>query len=325
MKTRKIGNLEVSAVGMGCMGFSHGYGSVPEEDYAIEAIRGAYENGCTFFDTSEVYGIQMFEAGHNERIVGKATEPFRKDVVLATKFFASTEEIEVYGSLMEEIRAHLRKSLENLRTDYIDLYYLHRINPEIPVEDVAACMGVLIEEGLIKGWGLSQVTVDTLMRAHHVTPVSAVQSEYSIMERAFEKDVLPACLENNIGFVAFSPVASGFLSGNIKKDAEYKGDDIRKIVPRFKKENVEANQPILELLTQFAQEKGASTAQISIAWMLHKYPHVVPIPGSRNKDRIIENLKSADVTLTEKEFEAIEKSIAQLEVRGVRSEWDQPS
>lgn len=325
MKTRKIGSLEVSTIGMGCMGFSHGYGSVPDEDYAIEAIRGAYENGCTFFDTSEVYGKQMFEEGHNERLVGKAIKPFRKDIVLATKFFVSKEEIEVYGSLMEEIRAHLRKSMGNLKTDYIDLYYLHRINPEIPVEDVAACMGVLIDEGLIKGWGLSQVTVDTLMRAHHVTPVSAVQSEYSIMERAFEEDIIPACLENNIGFVAFSPIASGFLSGNVDENAEYKGDDIRKIVPRFKKENVEANQPILNLITQFARDKGASNAQISIAWMLHKYPNVVPIPGSKNKGRIIENLNSSDVTLTDEEFEAIEKSLSQLEVHGVRSEWDQPS
>lgn len=325
MKTRKIGSLEVSTIGMGCMGFSHGYGSVPDEDYAIEAIRGAYENGCTFFDTSEVYGKQMFEEGHNERLVGKAIKPFRKDIVLATKFFVSKEEIEVYGSLVEEIRAHLRKSMGNLKTDYIDLYYLHRINPEIPVEDVAACMGVLIDEGLIKGWGLSQVTVDTLMRAHHVTPVSAVQSEYSIMERAFEEDIIPACLENNIGFVAFSPIASGFLSGNVDENAEYKGDDIRKIVPRFKKENVEANQPILNLITQFARDKGASNAQISIAWMLHKYPNVVPIPGSKNKGRIIENLNSSDVTLTDEEFEAIEKSLSQLEVHGVRSEWDQPS
>lgn len=262
---------------------------------------------------------------HNERHVGKAIKPFRKDIVLATKFFVSKEEIEVYGSLMEEIRAHLRKSMGNLKTDYIDLYYLHRINPEIPVEDVAACMGVLIDEGLIKGWGLSQVTVDTLMRAHHVTPVSAVQSEYSIMERAFEEDIIPACLENNIGFVAFSPIASGFLSGNVDENAEYKGDDIRKIVPRFKKENVEANQPILNLITQFARDKGASNAQISIAWMLHKYPNVVPIPGSKNKGRIIENLNSSDVTLTDEEFEAIEKSLSQLEVHGVRSEWDQPS
>lgn len=317
MKKRKIRNLEVSEIGMGCMGFSHGYGQVPSEDYAIEAIREAYQAGCTFFDTAETYGREMFEAGHNERLVGKAVEPFRKDIVLATKLHLDTLEVQKDG-LEKIIRKHLKESMENLRTDYIDLYYLHRVNLDIPVEDVAFVMGKLIQEGQIKGWGLSQVTKETIQKAHDITPVTAVQNLYSLLERDCEKDVFPYCLENHIGVVAFSPIASGLLSGKVTTKTKFEGDDVRKFVPQLTPENIVKNQPIIDRLQQFAKEKEATPAQISLAWMLHKYPNVVPIPGSKNKERIIENLTASTVTLTDEEFVQLEDALNQCQVYGRR-------
>lgn len=318
MKTRKIRDLEVSAIGMGCMGFSHRYGKVPAESEAIEAIRAAYdEAGCTFFDTAETYGREQFYPGHNEELVGKATEPFRKEVVLATKLHLHDQELskEPLETLM---RRHLQQSMQNLRTDYIDLYYLHRVNEAIAIEDVARIMGKFIDEGLIKGWGLSQVDVDLLDRAHRITPVTAVQNIYSMMERGCEEKIFPYCLENNIGVVPFSPIASGFLSGKVTTETKFEGDDVRKWVPQLSKENIVANQPIIDLLNTYAQKKQATNAQISLAWMLHKYPNVVPIPGSKNKGRILENLASADVELSEEEFASLEAALNQLEVHGHR-------
>lgn len=317
MEKRNIGNLVVSKVGMGCMGFSHGYGAVPNEEYAIEAIREAYEFGCTFFDTAETYGAEMFEPGHNERLVGKAVEPFRKDIVLATKLHLDSKDVDENG-LNTVIRRHLKASMEKLRTDYIDLYYLHRINPDVPVEDVAQVMGDLIEEGLIKGWGLSQVNKDILQKAHEVTPVTAVQNLYSMLERDCEIDIFPYCLENNIGVVPFSPIASGFLSGKVTTETKFEGDDVRKFVPQLSKENIIANQPILDVLNKFAKQKKTTNAQISLAWMLHKYPNVVPIPGSKNKGRIIENLGGAHVELSDEEFIELEKALDQCQVHGHR-------
>lgn len=253
MKTRKIGNLTVSPIGMGCMGFSHGYGAVPEESYAIEAIRRAHDFGCTFFDTAETYGREQFWLGHNEQLVGKALEPFRKDVVLATKLHIHDGETE--APLYDTIRRHLEASMEKLRTDYIDLYYLHRVNPLVPVEDVAAVMGRLIKEGLIRGWGLSQVNADTLDKAHKVAPVSAVQNLYNMLERDCEQDVFPYCLKENIGVVPFSPVASGFLSGKVTAETKFEGDDVRKFVPQLSQENIAANQPILDVLAKFSAGK----------------------------------------------------------------------
>lgn len=231
MKTRKIGNITVSPIGMGCMGFSHGYGAVQEESYAIEAIHKARDFGCTFFDTAETYGREQFWPGHNEQLVGKALEPFRKDVVLATKLHIHDDEVEapLYGI----VRRHLEASMKNLRTGYIDLYYLHRVNPAVPVEDVAQVMGKLINESLIRGWGLSQVDVDTLDKAHKVTPVSAVQNLYNMLERDCEQDIFPYCLRENIGVVPFSPVASGFLSGKMTAETKFEGDDVRKFVPQL--------------------------------------------------------------------------------------------
>lgn len=318
MKLRKIGSLTVSPIGMGCMGFSHGYGEVPEESYSIAAIQKAYAFGCNFFDTAEAYGRELFFPGHNEELLGKAVEGFRDQVVLATKLHIDENEITDEMDLSMVIHSHLKKSLENLRTDYVDLYYLHRVNELIPVEDVAEVMGELIEEGLIKEWGLSQVGVDILAKAHAVTPVSAVQNLYSMMERDAEKDIFPYCLANGITVVPFSPIASGFLSGNVTVETSFEGDDVRKFVPQLSKENIVANQPILAILAKYAKEKNATNAQISLAWMLHKYPNVVPTPGSKNQARILENLGAWNFRLTDDEFARLEVALDRITIHGHR-------
>lgn len=315
MKKRFLGKsgLEVSAVGYGCMGLSHGYGAVPEHDEAIRLIRKAYELGCTFFDTAEEYG-----AGHNELLVGEAIEPFRDKIVLATKLHLNSSE----GDTETVIRRHLEESMKRLRTDYIDLYYQHRIEEDDKVEEVAEVMGKLVKEGKIRGWGQSQATPDQIRRAHAIAPLTAIQSEYSMMERMFEKEVIPTCEELGIGFVAFSPIASGFLSGKYTNRSTYSGDDVRRVITRFSKENVEANQPLLDLLHKVAAAKNATPAQISLAWMLHKKDFIVPIPGMRRDERIIENLGAADVELTDKEFEQIEAELAKIEIHGNRTDED---
>lgn len=319
MEKRFIGQLEVSPIGMGCMGFSHGYGQIPNRTYSIEAIRKAYEFGCTFFDTAETYGRELYWEGHNEEILGEAVEPFRNEIVLATKLHIHDEEVTEDMNLYDLIKGHLLKSLKRLRTEYVDLYYLHRITELVPVEDVASVMGKLIDEGLIKGWGLSQVDVDTLDKAHKITPVTAVQNLYNILERDCEDKIFPYCLENNIGVVPFSPIASGFLSGKITTQTEFeKTDDVRNFVPQLSKENIAGNQPILDILNKFAKIKNATLAQISLAWMLKKYPNVVPIPGSKNQERIIENLGAWNVKLTDEEFNELQRALNQCEIHGHR-------
>ena len=319
MEKRFIGQLEVSPIGMGCMGFSHGYGQIPNRTYSIEAIRKAYEFGCTFFDTAETYGRELYWEGHNEEILGEAVEPFRNEIVLATKLHIHDEEVTEDMNLYDLIKGHLLKSLKRLRTEYVDLYYLHRITELVPVENVASVMGKLIDEGLIKGWGLSQVDVDTLDKAHKITPVTAVQNLYNILERDCEDKIFPYCLENNIGVVPFSPIASGFLSGKITTQTEFeKTDDVRNFVPQLSKENIAGNQPILDILNKFADVKKARPAQISLAWMLKKYPNVVPIPGSKNQERIIENLGAWNVELTDEEFNELQRALDQCEIHGHR-------
>ncbi len=320
MNYRKLGTIEVSPIGMGCMGLSHGYGEIPDREYSIEAIRKAYNFGCTFFDTAEAYGPNLLpeNRGHNERIVGEAVHDFRKEVVLATKLHLDTQEVSAKG-LETVIREHLGASLGRLQTDYADLYYLHRINPDIPIEDVAEVMGKLIGEGLIRGWGLSQVDVDVIERAHNVTPLSAIQNIYSMLERGIEEKVIPYCIERNIGVVPFSPIASGFLSGKVTASSDFShSDDVRKYVPQLRKENMEANQPVLDLLDSYAKRKNATKAQISLSWMLKKYPNVVPIPGSKNQERILENLGAWNVSLTDDEFIALESELAKICVHGHR-------
>ena len=320
MKKRKIGaaGLEVSAVGYGCMGLSHGYGETPEKNEAIALMRNAYELGCNFFDTAEAYG-----AGENEKLVGEGIAPIRQNIILATKFrIYLDEEVSTMPQLMKAVESHLDASLKRLKTDYVDLYYQHRVSKQIPVEAIAWCMGELIKKGKIRGWGQSQSTAEQIRLAHAVTPMTTVQSEYSMMERTFEKDVIPACGELGIGFVPFSPLGSGFLSGKYTPAQEYKGDDVRRVITRFEKENMVANQPLLDLLHQFAQEKNASPAQISLAWMLHKYKYLVPIPGSRKPERIAENLHAADLELTPEEFNRIEAELANIEIHGNRTDED---
>ena len=315
MKKRILRDIEVSEVGMGCMAFSHGYGQIPAEKYSIEAIRNAYEHGCTFFDTAEVYSPNLSGIGHNELIVGKALKDVRENVVITTKLMLHGIG---FGSVYKSVRSHLEGSLDRLQTDYVDIYYLHRMGG-VSVEKVAEAMGRLIDDGLIRGWGLSQVDVDVIDRAQQVTPLAAIQNIYSMVERDSEDKIIPYCIENNIGFVPFSPIASGLLSGKITPHTQFeRNDDVRNWVPQLSRRNIEGNQPIVEMLKSFAEKKGATPAQISLAWMLHKYPNVVPIPGSKNKERIIENLDSANVELTDDEFKNLEDALNGLKVYGHR-------
>lgn len=318
MNKRKLRNLEVNPVGMGCMGFSHGYGDIPTEEYSIQAIRKAYDFGCDFYDTAEAYSPRLSGIGHNELIVGKALKPFRKDVVLATKLHLNTAEVSEKG-LYQVLKQHLADSMKRLHTDYIDLYYLHRMNLDIPVEEVADGMGKLEKEGFIRGWGLSQVGIDTIRKAQEVHPLSAIQNIYSMVERSCEEDVIPYCMKNNIALVPFSPIASGLLSGKVNTGTDFShDDDVRKFVPQLKKENLEANAPLIDMIAQYAEKKQTTGAQIALAWMLHKYPNIIPIPGSKNQERILENLAAWNVELTDKEFTDLDSTLNSLDIKGFR-------
>lgn len=326
MKKRILGKgkyaLEVSALGYGCMGLSHGYGAIPTEEESIRLVRKAHDLGCTLFDTAEVYGPFV-----NEELAGKAVAPFRKDIVLSTKFspFLVGEQAGSWTCeklTREGVRRSLHESLKRLGTDYVDLYYLHRVPDSCPLADIAGWVGELIEEGKVRAWGMSQATVENIRVAQAVTPLSAIQNEFSMMERMYEKDVLPLCVELGIGFVPFSPLASGFLSGRYSKDNVYEGDDVRRVITRFATENVVANQPLLDLLHRFADEKGATPAQISLAWMLKKAANIVPIPGMRKDERIIENLGAADVELSDQEYAALEEALSHITIHGNRTDED---
>ena len=317
MEKRKLGNIEVTEIGIGTMAFSHGYGKIPDEKYSIEAIREAYNHGCNFFDTAEVYSPNLQGIGHNELIVGKALKDVRDKVVIATKLFLKSSEV-VNGDVYGAIKKHLLGSMERLQVKMVDLYYLHRLS-DVPLEEIVKAMGRLINEGLIRGWGLSQVDVDSIEKAHKITPVSAVQNLYNILERDCEEKIIPFCLKNNIGVVPFSPVGSGLLSGKINANTQFeKFDDVRNWVPQCKKENIIGNQPIIDLIQKFAAKKGATPAQISMAWMLKKYPNVVPIPGSKNKERIIENINTYKVKFTDDELNEFENELKKYKVYGHR-------
>ena len=317
MEKRKLGNIEVTEIGIGTMAFSHGYGKIPDEAYSIEAIREAYNHGCNFFDTAEVYSPNLQGIGHNELIVGKALKDVRDKVVIATKLFLKASEV-VNGDVFGAIKKHLLGSMQRLQVKMVDLYYLHRLS-DVPLEEIAKAMGQLIKEGLIRGWGLSQVDVDSIEKAHKITPVSAVQNLYNILERDCEEKIIPFCLKNNIGVVPFSPVGSGLLSGKINANTQFeKNDDVRNWVPQCKKENIIGNQPIIDLIQKFATKKGATPAQISMAWMIKKYPNVVPIPGSKNKERIIENINTYKVKFTDEELNEFENELKKYKVYGHR-------
>ena len=317
MEKRKLGNIEETEIGIGTMAFSHGYGKIPDEKYSIEAIREAYNHGCNFFDTAEVYSPNLSGIGHNELIVGKALKDVRDKVVIATKLFLKSHEV-VNGDVYGAIKKHLLGSMERLQVKMVDLYYLHRLS-DVPLEEIAKAMGRLINEGLIRGWGLSQVDVDSIEKAHKITPVSAIQNLYNILERDSEEKIIPFCLKNNIGFVPFSPVGSGLLSGKINANTQFeKNDDVRNWVPQCKKENIIGNQPIIDLISKWAEKKGATPAQISMAWMIKKYPNVVPIPGSKNKERIIENINTYKVKFTDDELNEFENELKKYKVHGHR-------
>ena len=322
MKTRKLRDLTVSAMGLGCMGFSHGYGAIPPENESIRLIRAAYEDyGCTFFDTAEVYA-----AYENEILVGKAIKPIRDKIILATKFmpevFLPGQEIPEGKTSRKGLRNAVEGSLKRLQTDYIDLYYEHRVPPNRDVAEVAEWMGELISEGKIRAWGISEATPEQIRRANAVTPLTAVQSEYSIMERKVESEVLPLCEELNIGFVAYSPMAGGFLSGKYTSQTKFEGDDVRRVITRFAKENMDANQALLDLLKRFSAEKHATPAQISLAWMMNKNNFVVPIPGMRRDERFKENFGAVDVELTADELSTLENALAKVKIHGDRKDSD---
>jgi aryl-alcohol dehydrogenase-like predicted oxidoreductase len=320
MQKRTLGNsgLEVSALGLGCMGLSYGYGPATDRTDAIKLIRAAYERGVTFFDTAEAYGPFI-----NEEVVGEALEPFRDQVVIATKFgFREGSTTAGLDSRPERIREVADAALKRLRTDRIDLFYQHRVDPAVPVEDVAGTVKELIKEGKVKHFGMSEAGADTIRRAHAVQPLAALQSEYSLWWREPEQEILPTLEELGIGFVPFSPLGKGFLTGAINENTSFDSTDFRNTVPRFSPDARKANQVMVELVTRIAADKGATPAQVALAWLLAQRPWIVPIPGTTKLHRLEENIGGAAVTLTTQDLADIQRSLAQITVQGGRYSAD---
>jgi aryl-alcohol dehydrogenase-like predicted oxidoreductase len=314
MQTRKLGNLEVSAIGLGCMGLSFGYGPATEKSAAVALIRAAFERGVTFFDTAEAYGPYL-----NEELVGEAVEPFRDKVVIATKFgFKVGAPAAGLDSRPERIREHTDAALKRLRTDAIDLLYQHRVDPEVPIEDVAGTVKDLIRQGKVKHFGMSEAGADTIRRAHKVQPVAALQSEYSLWWREPEQEILPTLEELGIGFVPFSPLGKGFLTGAINKDTQFDKTDFRNIVPRFSAENREANQSVVDLVAEFAKQKKATSAQVALAWILAQKPWMVPIPGTTKLHRLEENLGATNVELSADDLRRLDDATKKISIQGAR-------
>ena len=316
MQKRKLGggNLDVSALGFGCMGLSSGYGPALEKQSAISVIREAFESGVTFFDTAEAYGPFA-----NEELVGEALAPIRDQVVIATKFgFKDGDPTAGMDSRPERIRHVADASLQRLKTDRIDLFYQHRVDPNVPIEDVAGTVKDLMRDGKVGHFGLSEAGVQSIRRAHAVQPVAALQSEYSLWWREPEGEVLPTCEELGIGFVPFSPLGRGFLTGKIDESTSFDKDDFRNIVPRFSPEARKANQAVVGLLGSIAAVKQATPAQIALAWLLAQKPWIVPIPGTTKLHRLKENLGAAAVELTENDLRQIGDALAHIEVQGDR-------
>lgn len=314
MKTRKLGNsgLEVSALGMGCMNLSFGTGKAADQDYAVNVIRTAVERGITFFDTAEAYGPLT-----NELLVGQALEPFRKEVIIATKFGMISES--GINSRPEHIRKVIEESLKRLRTDYIDLFYQHRVDPNVPIEDVAGTLKDLIQEGKIRYYGLSEAGAETIRRAHAIHPVAAVQNQYSIWTREPEASVLPACEELGIGFVPWGPLGTGFLTGTIDPDTKFDSStDLRANFPRFTPEAMKANMPLVDMLRSIANRKNATVVQIALGWLLAQKPWIVPIPGMDKVEYIDDNLKSIDLDLTSEDLREIDSELSKIKVQGAR-------
>ena len=316
MKSRTLGNskLEVSALGFGCMGLNFGYGPGPGKQAAVKLIRDAFENGVTFFDTAEAYGPFT-----NEELVGEALAAVRDQVVIATKFgFRDGVASSGVDSRPQRIRAVAEASLSRLRTDRIDLFYQHRVDPNVPMEDVAGTVRELIAEGKVRHFGLSEAGVSSIRRAHAVQPVAALQSEYSMWWREPEAEVIPTCEELGIGFVPFSPLGRGFLTGTIGAGTTFGKDDFRSIVPRFSAEALAANKALVDRLGEIAAAKRVTSAQIALAWLLSRKPWIVPIPGTTKLHRLQENIGAADVVLTGAELQQIEAALGQIKVVGER-------
>ncbi len=316
MQKRKLGNngLEVSAIGLGCMGLSFGYGPATDKQQGINLIREAYEQGITFFDTAECYGPFT-----NEELVGEALEPFRKDVVIATKFgFQEGDSHKGLDSRPERIKQVVEASLKRLKTDVIDLFYQHRVDPNVPMEDVAGAVKDLIAAGKVKHFGLSEAGVESIRKAHAVQSVTALQSEYSIWWREPEKEIIPTLEELGIGFVPFSPLGKGFLTGAINENTKFDSTDFRNSVPRFSEENRKANQTLVELLAEIAAQKEATTAQIALGWLLAQKSWIAPIPGTTKSHRLTENIGGASVDLSASDVKAIDDAFAKTTVQGDR-------
>src|SRR5580700_6216246 len=321
MKRRKLGTLEVSAMGFGCMNASGNYGPAPDKNRGIGVIRAAHENGVTFFDTAEFYGPYT-----NEELVGEALAPIRDRVAIATKFgFDNEKGGLILNSRPEHIRKVVEESLKRLRTDRIDLYYQHRVDPNVPIEDVAAAVKELIKEGKVLHFGLSEASAKTIRRAHAVQSVTAIQTEYSLMQRDPEKNgVLSACDELGIGFVPWGPVGQGYLTRKINAQTKFDPKmDMRSGFPRFSPENITANMPIVDLIGRFAEKKHSTPAQISLAWLLAQKPFIVPIPGTRNIDHLNENIGAMSVHLTRVDLREIDSAVSKIKVHGGRMNEEQ--
>ncbi|MCX8531193.1 aldo/keto reductase [Chryseobacterium luquanense] len=316
MQKRILGNqgLEVSALGLGCMGLSFGYGPATEKQEAIKLIRTAFEKGVTFFDTAECYGPFT-----NEELLGEALQPFRNEVVIATKFgFQDGDSSKGLDSSPARIRKVVEDSLKRLKTDYIDLFYQHRVDPNIAMEDVAGKVKELIDEGKVKHFGLSEASAESIRKAHAVQPVSALQSEYSMFFRDAEKEIIPTLEELGIGFVPFSPLGKGFLTGAINESTQFEKNDFRNLVPRFSEENRKANQALVDLLKTIAAEKEATPAQVALAWLLAQKPFITPIPGTTKLHRLEENVGGASLELSSDDLSKIAQSLSQIEIVGER-------
>jgi aryl-alcohol dehydrogenase-like predicted oxidoreductase len=318
MKTRKLGNsgLEVSAIGMGCMNLSFGTGKAVDINVGVDVIRTGVERGITFFDTAEGYGPYT-----NEKLVGEALAPFRKDVIIATKFGFKLENNAITGvdSRPEHIRVVVEESLKRLKTDYIDLFYQHRVDPGVPIEDVAGALKDLIQAGKIRHYGLSEAGAATIRKAHAVHPVTAVQNQYSIWTREPEAEVLPVCEELGIGFVPWGPLGTGFLAGGITPDSKFDAaTDLRANFPRFTPEAIKANMPVVEMLDSIAKRKGVSKVQIALAWLLAQKSWIVPIPGMDKIAYIDDNIQSADLELTAEDLQEVDNSMSKITLQGAR-------
>ena len=315
MQKRKLGNsgLEVSALGLGCMGMSFGYGPAGDKQEMISLIRAAVERGITFFDTAEVYGPFL-----NEELVGEALAPFRKQVVIATKFGFNVDAFPGLNSRPEHIRQVAEASLKRLKTDVIDLFYQHRVDLNVPIEDVAGAVKDLIQEGKVKHFGLSEAGVQTIRRAHRVQPVTALQSEYSLWTRTPEKEVIPTLEELGIGLVPYSPLGKGFLTGKMDENSKFDSSDFRSTLPRFTPEALKANQALIDLLGRVAERKKATPAQIALAWLLAQKPWIVPIPGTTKLHRLDENIGAVSVELTPDDLRDIDVAASKITVQGAR-------